>query len=698
MSTIGAIMSMAQNALQAAQTEVQVTSENIANVNTPGYARKTANTQELVAGGQSEGVTVTGIQNAANQFLQQASLTANAQSGSATAVSNTLDQAEQYFGDPSTSGSFFSSLDNVYAAFSAASDDPSSTLDRQSAVSAVSSFLSQAQSVSGSLNQMQTQAGQQISGDVSTINGLLTQISQLNANISQTSLSGGDATGLQDQQSQLLNQLSSLMGVQIQSTSTGGVTVRSSDGIYLAGDQGPATLSFTQSGTGGALTATSPSGVPQAVSTGGGDIGGLMQLNNVDLPQLSAQLGEYVSQAVDQLNAASNASSAVPAPSSLSGRQIGMALSTAISGFSGTTNVAVVNNSGVVQQQVQINFSTGTMTAGANSYSFTSSNFLSTLNTALGGAGTASFTNGALSISASGSGNGVAIADDTTSPSANAGQGFSQFFGLNNLVTSTAANTDFDTGLTTADPNTFSGNITLSLADSTGASLKQTTISVPSGGTMANVLSALNAGVGAYGAFSLDSNGGLVFTSNNSTPVTVSVASDSTTNSAGGPSLSQMFGIGDSATAALASTYSVRSDIAANASNLPFATLNLSAASGTPALLAGDGSGALAMAQSGSKTITIPGVGGLATATTSLSGYASQIAGLIGSKVSAADSLASTAQATATQASSQLSTATGVNLDTELVNLTTYQQAYSASARLIQAANSMYDSLLQMVP
>ena len=87
----------------------------------------------------------------------------------------------------------------------------------------------------------------------------------------------------------------------------------------------------------------------------------------------------------------------------------------------------------------------------------------------------------------------------------------------------------------------------------------------------------------------------------------------------------------------------------------------------------------------------------MGAAATSVNSYASQIAGLISSKVSTASNLQQTAAATAAQASSQLSSVTGVNLDQELVNLTTYQQAYSASARLIQAAATMMDSLLQMV-
>ena len=38
-----------------------------------------------------------------------------------------------------------------------------------------------------------------------------------------------------------------------------------------------------------------------------------------------------------------------------------------------------------------------------------------------------------------------------------------------------------------------------------------------------------------------------------------------------------------------------------------------------------------------------------------------------------------------------------VNLDEELVNLTTYQQAFNASARLIQATKELFDVLTNMI-
>ena len=39
----------------------------------------------------------------------------------------------------------------------------------------------------------------------------------------------------------------------------------------------------------------------------------------------------------------------------------------------------------------------------------------------------------------------------------------------------------------------------------------------------------------------------------------------------------------------------------------------------------------------------------------------------------------------------------GVNIDEELVNLTTYQQAYNANARLVQASQNMIDTLLNVI-
>ena len=56
------------------------------------------------------------------------------------------------------------------------------------------------------------------------------------------------------------------------------------------------------------------------------------------------------------------------------------------------------------------------------------------------------------------------------------------------------------------------------------------------------------------------------------------------------------------------------------------------------------------------------------------------------------DALATISSAARTALSAQ----TGVDLDTEGVNLVRYQQAFQASGRVMQVASSLFDSLLQI--
>jgi flagellar hook-associated protein 1 FlgK len=127
------------------------------------------------------------------------------------------------------------------------------------------------------------------------------------------------------------------------------------------------------------------------------------------------------------------------------------------------------------------------------------------------------------------------------------------------------------------------------------------------------------------------------------------------------------------------------------------ATLDLSAAAGQPVLVPGDGSGLQLLANAGSSMQSFDAAGGSPAETTSVTNYASQFAGSLANNSSAAALASTNAQAVQTEADNQRQSVEGVNLDQELVNLTTYQQAYSASARLVTATQDMFSTLLTMV-
>jgi flagellar hook-associated protein 1 FlgK len=311
--------------------------------------------------------------------------------------------------------------------------------------------------------------------------------------------------------------------------------------------------------------------------------------------------------------------------------------------------------------------------------------------------GAASYTNGVLSLSGDAA-DGVAVQDDAATPATNGGQGFSAFFGLNNLVSSKGVSNP-NTGLKITDASGFPAGqtITLRLSDASGNKLQDVTVTTP-GGSMANLLTALNAtgtGVGAYGAFGLSATGALAFTP--TTPgVGVSVVSDNTANTATATSISQLFGIGAAAQASVASNYVVNPAIQQNSALLATGALNLSAGAGVAALTPGDTSGADALGQAGLGVLNFPAIAGVSAAASSLSNYAATIASAVANSASTATSAKSAAAAVASNATTALSSVEGVNVDQEMINLTTYQQAYNASARMIQAANNLFTTLLDM--
>ncbi|MDQ1153009.1 flagellar hook-associated protein FlgK [Brevundimonas sp. SORGH_AS_0993] len=703
--SLNSIMNIGASGLQTAQAQLRVTSDNISNVNTVGYVRKIADQSAAVAGGYGAGVEISRVRLATDRFLQAASLSAGADAARHGVRSELYNAIQGQFGDPTSGSGFFAQVDKLFSAYASLAESPTSSAARQDTIYKTQSLFNQAASIGAQIQSVRQEADSRLAGAVETINPLLEQIDKLNKAISAGVATSQDVTAAQNAQQGLISQLSQYLDVKVEPRSNGGVVVRTGGGATLVGE-GAATLSYQAAGTVDATTTfadimvTEPNGTrwPLMDGVSSGQIKGLVELRDVDAPAAAARLGELTARLADELNRAHNANSSVPAPTVLSGRNTGQALETALAGFSGKTTITAVNSSGVVQASAAIVFSGSTMTV--NGVAADPTTFLSVLNAQLGGAATASFSNGMLKLEG-GNGNGVALADDATTPSDKGGRGFSHWFGLNDLVSS-ATPTFYETGLTLTSPHGFDAgeSVTFRFSGESGSRLRDITVAVPAGtGTMGELLTALNdpvSGVGRYGAFSLDSAGKLNFKAFDPTTQTMSVVQDGTSQTPSGLSMSALFGLGATGSTR-AGAYTVRSDIKQDPSKLALAQLNLSAAAGVSALSKNDGRGGLLLGDVGKRSVAFGAAGGNAGGTKTLSAYAADFAGDVGGKASAAKSRAESATALAQEADSRRTAAEGVNMDEELVNMTTFQQAYNASARLIQASKDMYDVLIGMM-
>ncbi len=696
--SLTAVLSNAASGVIAAQSGLRTSSDNIANVNTPGYVRKKIDQVHRVYAGVGSGTEVSGVRRVIDNFLVASGLAASSATSRWNTVASSLDNAQSLFGDPNAETGYFANLDEIWTTFQSLAQNPTSGVLRSQSVTAVKTFLDQTGRINDELQSMTRFADSQASAAATEINDLLSEIAKLNLEISKASVSSRDTTGPENVQAGLIEKLAKIMDIRLQPKETGGFVIRSAEGVELAGDSAATVVYRSTNSTPGYLAVQHPVGPEQPITVSSGDLRGFLDLRNTHLPDLSRQLGEFAARAAERINAAHNASTSSPARALLQGRDTGLDLPTAIDGFSGQTTLAITNASGVIQRTVSIDFTAGTMSVNAGPPSaFTPASFLTSLNTALGAFGSASFSNRALSLTAAAP-NGIAIDEGT---SQKAGRAFSHFFGLNDLIRS-EGQTIYETGLKTTDPHGFTPGQTISfrLSQGDGKPIRDVTVTVPAAGTMQDLLDSLNAnttGVGLVGAYALDAQGQLSFTPSTSPPVSVSVSQDLTSRGPGGPSISALFGLGVRDQTSRAGRLSVDPDIAADPNKLATSKLNLSVAPGAPAISPGNGQGANALAAAGEKTAAFDAVGNLGALNTTLIQYAAQFSAAIGSRASAAETQRLSSEAISQEVDARRESVEGVNLDEELVRLTTYQQAFNASAQMIQAAKEMFEVLTSVV-
>ncbi|MDX2275772.1 MAG: flagellar hook-associated protein FlgK [Hyphomonadaceae bacterium] len=705
MTSLNSILLTSLSGMRVSQTSMGVVSQNIANASTAGYVR----TEVLSNARPGSGVEISSIQRAADRFLAAASYAAEASHSAAAARSDILTRAQANFGDPSNGASLFATIDGFWSTISDLGVDPSSTLRRDETVSALQTMYSEIQRVGGSLQSLITEADQRIGEAVTTAQDLINRIHDLNKEIQLSQNTTGDPTGAQNAQAALINELSALMDIRVETRAEGGVHIRTSGGALLVGVS-PAALSYTPSsapfGTHGVIQINpdlgSNSNLEPYIS--GGEIAGLIQARDVDLPNLAESLGGFAAVLADSLNEVHNQNSSSPAVGSFTGRQTGL-LGTDALNFTGTSVIGVVNAGGVLTQRLTIDFDNGTITGEnpATVYNFnqTIDDFATALDTALNdaGGGSADFTQGVLSLEV-GSGNGLVIQDpdDPSVASDRAGRGFSHFFGLNDLV-SRPTPLFFDTGVTGGEAHGFTeGEIVYQVRDSHGRIVAQPTLDIQAAGLDApgsdwdDIVAALNAQAGAYGSFSLGATGQITFQP--ASGYKVALVSDSTDRGGTGVSLTALHGLSAQATAGRALELNVDAEIVAAPVRLAVGRPDLTAALNTQIIEEGDGRGSAALLAARDATRTFPAAGGQASQTTSLAVYASRLAGEAGRMASDAKRVASGAAAVASAAADRRSEVESVSLDDELLKMTAYQNAYSASARVIQAVTEMFDVLL----
>ncbi|KPH62807.1 flagellar hook-associated protein FlgK [Novosphingobium aerophilum] len=696
--SLNEILNSAMSGLAASQAGMRSVSNNVANVGTAGYAREAVSLSTGVAGGRVSGVIIGEPSRVADKFLENAVYQRAGNAGRTEAVSGYLDRLQALLGSSDSSS-------GLSARLSAITSSVNEIAGLQGSAQSVALFTGNVADTIDTLNQLQDDVSN-LRGDVETevgytvdrVNVLLQSIHDLNNEVASLQGLGRSTAGPADQRMSALEELSGLMNVTVREQSDGRVTIDTASGQVLL-DKRLRQLSYPSGA--GASQATYPAidirfasdNGTMGASTGekidstaiGGKLGGLIDMRDRALPNFSEQLGQLFSGLAETLNKASNEGTTMPPPQTLTGEKNGLIGSDRL-GFTGKATFAVVAKDGTLVSKTTIDFDALGPTA-------TVDDAVAAINAQLSPDATASFVNGVLSFSAASSANGVAVAQDADTPSDRAGVGFSQFFGLNNLVRSDSSALA-PSGFTESDPHGFGTGETaqIVLRDPTGKILANYTMTGSVGSTFGDLVTELNASpLAAFGSFALDDKGRMAFTPTASASgSTISIPSDSTNRNGTGLSFSALSGLTGAASGL--NKAEVSPGVLSDTTKLPLARLQLDAAVGEKAIGSGDIRGATAFVDALSGLVDF-GKNGTATIDT----FANRLLGSAGSEASLAKTAATDASARLSDALDRRDSYSGVNVDEELAQMVILQNSYSAAARVMTTASEMYDTLIGML-
>ncbi len=224
------VFNIGVSGLAAAQAGLLTTGHNISNASTPGFNRQqivqSTNTPQFTGAGYfGQGTNVTTVQRVYNQFLASQTLSAQTRLSELNAYADQIRQVDGLLADPSAGLS--TALNDFFRGVHEVAANPASIPARQSMLSMAQALVGRFQSVDGRLNEIRDGVDTQLASTVADINSYTTQIAALNQRIilAQAAGPGQPANDLLDQRDQLIAQLNQQVRVTTLTESDGSLSV-----------------------------------------------------------------------------------------------------------------------------------------------------------------------------------------------------------------------------------------------------------------------------------------------------------------------------------------------------------------------------------------------------------------------------------------------------------------------------------------
>lgn len=305
------MLSIGSSGVSAYQRALATVSNNIANVNTEGYARQdiqiASNQPRLLGGGYlGTGVRFDAVRRQYDAFIESNLRNSSSELMAQEPLLNYVNRLIDIMGDgniglTTAMNAFFQSSRDL-------ASDPASTVQRSVFLRDADGLASRFRQLSSQFETLRTETSQAVDTTLGQINALTTQLAQLNKQLSKHADVSSQPSELLDQRDLLLRNLSELTAIKTTYSNNGSVLVSVGDTInqgILVKDTAARAISVQNSATevDKLEFIIDAYGVPESLPyIPSGQLGGIMGFRDQVLAPASNALNDLARQASDQIN------------------------------------------------------------------------------------------------------------------------------------------------------------------------------------------------------------------------------------------------------------------------------------------------------------------------------------------------------------------------------------------------------------
>lgn len=242
MSLFGAL-NTSLSGLRANQVALDVVSRNVANAGTPGYTKKISPRENALVGGQGQGVRILSVTRQVDARLQENLRGEESRSARLSTVADFLKRIDEMFGRPDMQTSLSYTMNEFANSMSELADNPENSGVRKAVVAQADMLARQLNQLSASIQDMRSEAENGLALGVEEVNNALQGIESLNREIANRQAAGLTTADLEDRRDMHLATVSANMDIRTIERGDGIVTVFTSSGHVLVNERA-AQISF----------------------------------------------------------------------------------------------------------------------------------------------------------------------------------------------------------------------------------------------------------------------------------------------------------------------------------------------------------------------------------------------------------------------------------------------------------------------